>query len=1789
MTILKKIKKMSFIQILLFLFCVILIVLIFRKLYIRKEGWAISTPPPPLTEAQITTIIKHDPTYADDWTSDDLPPKTIFYKDKKIYFNNKTDGEYGSRQIKKFTISIITVDMDTRLPLDIFEKLSFSGDIPGVTITKTKVGVEEFDITGTVSEDSITEKNSTINKNGILVSFNTEELNFDCYIASFEIYIGDGTQIDESFYYYNPVPLQPTEDTYGRLEVDGLGEVLDATLMFTPGLGKYLERFITTFNITDILYIYFTADRDVDLDGWERMYQSNPPYILMLVKGIDNDYKLYCVIDINSNSSKFFSSNLGKFTNDKLAKEEFNTKIYKGAAASEEELLTKMKASDESAFMMTEKNSETDIILYLSLRICKSFEKLDTEVCDYVFGKDENPGLITDEDKKTMYNFCTNWKNLLNNEDADDDEVDDAEDEDGDDDEVDDAEDDEDINDILSEFCPNLNKCINVTDITKQNDKVTCVDVAASHRVQCPDKDKNDYCDCTDGGDCLTDKCSCEAAKALDCCGQWTTTQAPIVTENPKNTTKAPKGAKIDADKARKDAKDYIKTETGGIHVPAGWWSISLTETTTQNAFNNLPLSPPEDCSGSNPDPKCKRSIESWKKDYKKLVEHEYSYYDGDQYYDGDIYTDTKPWIIPTDTTSIYLNNSDLTTIDITNVFNALSNSNPLNIRKLFLSNCNIGKATLNDAETPITCENIKVINDNQIDNNFFKMFENMPHLIMIDLSNNKIGDTIVKQLAEAITYHNFNLNLISLNLSGNLIGDKGAIELSKAFLYARNIEKIDLSDNLICVEGAHYLAESLSKLQNIIYFNINDNYINGYGAMVLAEMIELPRMLFNVTINCNSKPLRTIGRSTLQIAEAISCGQKLRASWWPCTSDDIICLINERSGNWRENISVPSTNPLPLRYSSHDLPKINEKIKERNKLPAKIPKTTLINTTDQLITNKYITLDPTTTTTTTTTTESKSTSTPYVPPSKGEWTDKGIKEYLKITYPLPPVCNCDKEKECQWLDIVRYKMLDPEEPILWPTDMGSKVPDTEVLNDNSIIKKYDSVVIPKDCTSIYIQHRVTNDILNHKIRAPKSIIKSSPAEEDTTASIIKETEDPIYALIHINNFESTKSTEDLPQIKTLKLSTDNDKKIYYYADLTTKAPTKGDKETTLLSKSLRYLLPAEHNSKILIYGEIHVKTDIYYKVKYFRKYNILQKAHTDIDYQTRFGTATSVSHDDKHMNPDMLKALANNIRQSGSKVTTLQIYASNLTGFNAKTLMDAWIKKVSTEETVPVYSELKELHLHNNLLGGHGAQYFSEIIKNQSLLEVLNMSSNQIHGDIRDLAKSLKKTSRLTHLDLSNNENITAQGIIYLSQALYTLPKLEKLNLNNTDISSVYYLSVVLKNMSFIKDLDLGNNNIDTQGAIEIANALKGKKHLERLDLSKNNISDGSVDALTQLLHPVSSRALTKLNLSGNKFTRVGVAKLVTVLKKRPELEIYVVCDVEPSTSTSTPSTSEDKVLYSYNKYIKIKKLSTIGIDLTKALCCPNCEPTAAPLNTQKCYTPHTANSVVCTKPNNRLFADIPLTKNMDTLLGDDYCEKECNNMKFKFGKDQHKSGTIGTSVGGKNITGHCEYYKYDKPTEKKKGNCKLISNCINIGGIGAVDDEGKHIEPDFTMNLKDYVEYMGLKECRGDKAAAKPAVTPAATPAPTPAAPTGAPTNGILTTSKPLDNNIDKDTSVKKYDWAGPTTAEKGGYGTCPEFQSPKFLSNNMTFDFGGACPCNYSEIYPYAYTCNTNSFGN
>ena len=88
--------------------------------------------------------------------------------------------------------------------------------------------MEEFDITGTVSEDSITEKNSTINKNGILVSFNTEELNFDCYIASFEIYIGDGTQIDESFYYYNPVPLQPTEDTYGRLEVDGLGEVLDA-------------------------------------------------------------------------------------------------------------------------------------------------------------------------------------------------------------------------------------------------------------------------------------------------------------------------------------------------------------------------------------------------------------------------------------------------------------------------------------------------------------------------------------------------------------------------------------------------------------------------------------------------------------------------------------------------------------------------------------------------------------------------------------------------------------------------------------------------------------------------------------------------------------------------------------------------------------------------------------------------------------------------------------------------------------------------------------------------------------------------------------------------------------------------------------------------------------------------------------------------------------------------------------------------------------------------------------------------------------------------------------------------------------------------------------------------------------------------------------------------------------------------------------------------------------------------------------------------------------------------
>ena len=61
------------------------------------------------------------------------------------------------------------------------------------------------------------------------------------------------------------------------------------------------------------------------------------------------------------------------------------------------------------------------------------------------------------------------------------------------------------------------------------------------------------------------------------------------------------------------------------------------------------------------------------------------------------------------------------------------------------------------------------------------------PPLRELDLSNNKIGDKGMEQLADSLR---MNRNLISLSLLGNCITDSGAISISLVYL------------NFICLRG---------------------------------------------------------------------------------------------------------------------------------------------------------------------------------------------------------------------------------------------------------------------------------------------------------------------------------------------------------------------------------------------------------------------------------------------------------------------------------------------------------------------------------------------------------------------------------------------------------------------------------------------------------------------------------------------------------------------------------------------------------------------------------------------------------------------------------------------------------------------------------------------------------------------------------------------------------------------------------------------------------------------------
>ncbi|XP_007237440.3 NACHT, LRR and PYD domains-containing protein 12 [Astyanax mexicanus] len=204
--------------------------------------------------------------------------------------------------------------------------------------------------------------------------------------------------------------------------------------------------------------------------------------------------------------------------------------------------------------------------------------------------------------------------------------------------------------------------------------------------------------------------------------------------------------------------------------------------------------------------------------------------------------------------------------------------------------------------------------------------------------------------------------------------------------------------------------------------------------------------------------------------------------------------------------------------------------------------------------------------------------------------------------------------------------------------------------------------------------------------------------------------------------------------------------------------------------------------------------------------------------------------------------------------------------------------------------SHLKELSLSLNKTGDSGVKEISDLLKvPHCKLEKLQLWSCYLTEKSCAVLASALMSTCLKELDLSNNE-LQDSGVKKLSVGLENPEcKLETLRLWGCELtgkSCAALASVLSKNNSSLKELDLKNNKLQDSGAKELSVGLKNLHcKLEKLGLSNCSIRGEGCAALVRALNSNPSH-LKELNLTLNIPGELA-KKLLSDLLRNPHCKL--------------------------------------------------------------------------------------------------------------------------------------------------------------------------------------------------------------------------------------------------------------------------------------------------------------
>ena len=227
----------------------------------------------------------------------------------------------------------------------------------------------------------------------------------------------------------------------------------------------------------------------------------------------------------------------------------------------------------------------------------------------------------------------------------------------------------------------------------------------------------------------------------------------------------------------------------------------------------------------------------------------------------------------------------------------------------------------------------------------------------------------------------------------------------------------------------------------------------------------------------------------------------------------------------------------------------------------------------------------------------------------------------------------------------------------------------------------------------------------------------------------------------------------------------------------------------------------------------------------------------------------------------------------------------------------------------------------------GFNDKIFEELISGMTLKRIryLNISKNNItNKGMYFLNKFLMKNQTLLILDMSNNKNVTCQGIRLIANALKMHPNITQVNLSNNNLAGAgNYLGVLARDNRKIKSLLIRNVCLESTDIKYFAEEMCKKGcTIANLDIGLNaGMGDDGLKEIGKIIE--NNKSLISIGLDGLNFNMNNYLPVFQAIFKNKNIESYSL--------NMNPGLPLKGILNFFLKNPHVKKLSIIPWDVNK------------------------------------------------------------------------------------------------------------------------------------------------------------------------------------------------------------------------------------------------------------------